>query len=94
MAVTANDSSGREAGLDAPSAVLSTLGVDSGGFYARDYNDLAPVIGRIAADADTYYVLGFRMPEGLKPGRFRRLTVKVDRTGLLVRARLGYLTGR
>lgn len=86
---------GELARLDLESGPLLTAGTtalarESGGFSVRNTNDLAAGVERIAAEAGTYYLLGIQPLPGKKPGRLRKLKVKVTRPGLTVRARRGY----
>jgi VWFA-related protein len=76
--------------LDVSSDSVKSLAVDTGGFVVRNTNVFDAAVAQIGADADRYYLLGFR-PEKPPDGQFRRLTVKVNRPDLVVRARRGYL---
>ena len=49
-------------------------------------NDLAAGLRRVAAEAHSYYLLGYEPPERSRPGE-RKLTVRVRRPGLTVRTR-------
>lgn len=68
----------------------NSLAVDTGGFVARNTNVFDRAIEQIARDAGTYYVLGY-LPAKALDGTFRRISVKVNRPGVSVRARRGYL---
>lgn len=69
------------------------LALDSGGIVIRNQNNLATGLGRIAAAARTYYLLGYVPPVGKKEGRFRKIEVRVNVPGARVRARRGYYGG-
>src|SRR5262245_52051393 len=69
---------------------VNSLAIDTGGFVVRNQNYFDDAIVQGVADASTYYVLGYR-PEKPLDGKFRRLSVKVNRPGVVVRARRGYL---
>lgn len=71
---------------DAPNSVA----VDSGGLVLRNTNDFAGAFAEIAKDTSTYYVLGYS-PPAPRDGTFRRITVRVRRPGVTVRARKGYV---
>lgn len=71
---------------DAPNSVA----VDSGGFVVRNTNDYRAAFADIAADTSTYYVLGYA-PTLAPDGTFRKITVRVRRPGVTVRARKGYV---
>jgi tetratricopeptide (TPR) repeat protein len=69
---------------------VNSLAVDSGGFVVRNQNYFDKAVEQIAAEAGTYYVLGYR-PAKAPDGTFRRLSVQVTRPGVVVRARRGYV---
>jgi VWFA-related protein len=74
--------------LDAEGAV--SVAEDSGGFAVRNSNDLGAGLDRLARESRSYYLLGY-VPKGAKAdGKFRKISVKVNRPGLSVRARKGY----
>ena len=63
---------------------------DSGGFAVHNTNDLAAGLERISRESRSYYLIGY-VPKDVKPdGRFRKIEVKLGRSGLTVRARKGY----
>ena len=66
------------------------LALDTGGFVIANQNDLGAGLGRIGREARSYYLLGYAPPSRPADGRFRRISVKVAREGVTVRARRGY----
>ncbi|HUY82098.1 MAG TPA: VWA domain-containing protein [Acidobacteriaceae bacterium] len=70
--------------------VMATLSSDTGGKAFFDTNDFAPAFTRIQNDTSAYYVLGYRSTNPRRDGRYRRLTVKIDRPGLRIEYRHGY----
>jgi tetratricopeptide (TPR) repeat protein len=64
--------------------------VDTGGFVVKNTNIFDQVIGQIAAEAGTYYVLGYRSA-ARTDGRFHKISVNVNRPGVTVRARRGFI---
>ena len=52
----------------------------------------AAAFDRIVADNSAYYVLAYRPPANKRDGRFHKISVRVDRPGLVTRARSGYLS--
>jgi VWFA-related protein len=76
--------------FDYAADAINSLAVDTGGFVVRNTNIFTDAVAQIAADANTYYVLGYRPVES-PDGKFRRLAVKVNRPGVIVRARRGYV---
>jgi len=71
---------------------LRQISEDSGGFAAVNRNDTANVFDRIVRDNSSYYVLAYYPPSTKANGKFHRIEVKVNRPGLVVRARRGYAT--
>jgi VWFA-related protein len=70
--------------------VMATLSSDTGGKAFFDSNDFAPAFTRIQNDTSAYYILGYRSTDPRRDGRYRRLTVKIDRPDLKLEYRKGY----
>jgi len=70
--------------------VLYFLAKQTGGLAMLNTNDLAGALARVASDLRGYYLLGYDLPDdqprGWDPGR---VSVRVKRDGLIVRARQG-----
>jgi VWFA-related protein len=69
---------------------LTTLSADTGGKVFLDNNDFAPAFAQIQKDSSAYYVIGFHSSNPARDGRFRKLTIKVNRPGVKVEYRPGY----
>lgn len=69
---------------------LSTLSVDTGGKAFFDTNDFAPAFQRIQHDTSAYYMIGFRSTNPARDGKYRRLTVRINRSGVKLEYRPGY----
>jgi VWFA-related protein len=67
------------------------LANDTGGYPIRHTNKFAEALGEIARDTSSYYVIGYSPSNAVMDGAFRKITVRVTRPGLKVRARRGYL---
>jgi VWFA-related protein len=69
---------------------LTTLSVDTGGKAFLDNNDFSPAFAQIQRDTSAYYVIGFHSSNQARDGRYRKLTVKVNRPGVKLEYRPGY----
>jgi VWFA-related protein len=69
---------------------LTTLSADTGGKAFLDSNDFAPAFAQIQKDSSAYYVLGFHPSNPAQDGRYRKLTVRVNRPGVKLEYRPGY----
>ena len=70
--------------------VMATLSSDTGGKAFFDSNDFSPAFQRIQQDTSAYYVIGFRSTDAAKDGRYRRLTIKINRPNVKLEYRPGY----
>lgn len=70
--------------------VMSTLSSDTGGKAFFDSNDFSPAFERIQRDTSAYYVLGFRSTDPRRDGRYRRLSIKINRSDVKLEYRPGY----
>jgi hypothetical protein len=61
----------------------------TGGIAVHNTNDLVSGLDKVLDESSAYYLLGYQ-PEKAPDGKWRKLTVKVSRRGLQVRARRGY----
>ena len=87
----AQDPFGSSLPLDLQSDGLNSLAVDTGGLMIRNENNVGRALDRIAADSSTYYMLAYRPSDQNFNGQFRKISVRVKRPGVVVRARSGYL---
>jgi VWFA-related protein len=65
----------------------------TGGLVIRNVNDGAKAMAAIAADTGTYYVIGYAPDGAAMDGKYRAIQVRVNREGVVVRARRGYVAG-
>ena len=70
--------------------VMGTLSMDTGGKAFFDSNDFAPAFAQVERDTSAYYAIGFRSTDLARDGRFRKLTIKVNRPGVKLEYRPGY----
>ena len=69
---------------------LVTLAADTGGRALLDTNDFGQVFTRVQQDTSVYYVLGYHSTNAERDGRFRKITVRVNRSDLKLEHRRGY----
>ncbi len=69
---------------------LRTLAENTDGLAVVDTNDLDKGIRRVVDDLTSYYLLGYYSTNTKLDGKFRKLTVRVKRPNVDVRARHGY----
>jgi hypothetical protein len=69
---------------------MATLSSDTGGKAFFDSNDFSSAFDRIQRDTSAYYVLGFRSTDARRDGRYRKLTIKVNRPDIKLEYRPGY----
>lgn len=74
-----------------PTAVLGRLAKDTGGFLVENTNDLAAGVARMQRERTTYYLLAYQPTNPNLDGKFRKISVKVKRPKMTVRARPGYV---
>jgi VWFA-related protein len=70
--------------------VMASLSTDTGGKAFFDSNDFAPAFAQVQRDTSAYYAVGFRSSNPLRDGRYRKLTIKVNRPGVKLEYRPGY----
>jgi hypothetical protein len=70
--------------------VLGTLSSETGGKAFLDSNDFAPAFAQVQRDTSAYYAIGFRSSNLARDGRYRKLTIKVNRPGVKLEYRPGY----
>jgi len=70
--------------------VMATLSSDTGGKAFFDSNDFAPAFAQVQRDTSAYYAVGFRSSNMARDGKYRKLTIKVNRPGAKLEYRPGY----
>jgi len=70
--------------------VMGTLSSDTGGKAFFDSNDFAPAFERVQRDTSAYYAIGFHSTNPARDGRYRKLTIKINRPGVKIEYRPGY----
>ena len=69
---------------------LVTLAGDTGGRAFLDSNDFGQIFKGVQNDTSTYYLLGYKSSNGARDGRYRHITVRVNRPGAKLEFRHGY----
>lgn len=72
-------------------AALRGLAEDTGGTAIINTSDIDGHLQKIVAGTASYYLLGYSSTNAALDGRFRRISVKVNRSDVQVRARPGYV---
>ncbi|HTI36750.1 MAG TPA: VWA domain-containing protein [Vicinamibacterales bacterium] len=85
------DSAGPSVRMDLQEDGTNSLAVDTGGLAIRNENNFGKALDTIQRDAGTYYVLGYTPTNQKFDGKYRAISVSVNRPGVKVRARRGYL---
>ena len=70
--------------------VIATLSSDTGGKAFFDSNDFAPAFAQVQSDTSAYYAIGFHSSNPARDGRYRKLTIKINRPGVKLEYRPGY----
>jgi Ca-activated chloride channel family protein len=72
--------------------VLRRLAQQTGGraFFPTDAKELAGIYSEIKAELSSQYALAYESSNTRRDGQFRRIAVRVERTGVVARARPGY----
>jgi VWFA-related protein len=70
--------------------VMASLSTDTGGKAFFDSNDFAPAFAQVQRDTSAFYAIGFRSTDPARDGRYRKLQVKVKRSGVKLEYRPGY----
>src|SRR5579872_1449523 len=70
--------------------VMATLSSDTGGKAFFDSNDFAPAFAQVQKDTSAYYAIGFHSANPARDGKYRKLTIKLNRPGVKLEYRPGY----
>jgi VWFA-related protein len=77
--------------LNTRQTALRELAENTDGFAVLNTNNMDAALKRMVADTGAYYLLGYYSTNTRLDGRYRKLSVRVKRPGVEVRARPGYL---
>ena len=73
---------------------LRTISDETGGFAVVDRNSFDAAYQQVVAENSAYYVLGYYPVPERHDGKFHKIAVRVDRPGISVDARKGYLAAK
>jgi len=73
-----------------PASTLGPLARETGGVFVSDANDVKAWLLEMAEDMRFHYVLSYTPRNATYDGRFREVSVDVQRRGVVVRTRHGY----
>jgi len=77
-----------------PQTGLSQLAMETGGAFFNNSNNLRTGFDRVEDDLHNYYLIGYTPSNEAYDGKFRKIDVKVNRSGVTVSARRGYFAVR
>ena len=69
---------------------LVTLAADTGGRAYLDSNDFGRVFKGVQDDTSMYYLLGYHSTNTARDGKYRHITVRINRPGVKIDFRRGY----
>lgn len=72
-------------------AAMRGLAENTDGVPVIDTNDIQQLLRQMMNATSVYYLLGYTSTNSALDGKFRRITVRVDRPGVRVHARSGYV---
>src|SRR5882762_7389075 len=73
-----------------PDSALGDLASETGGALISNTNDPGPKLRQVDEDLHSYYILTYTPKNSNYDGRFRQISLKVNRSGIDVQARKGY----
>ena len=82
---------GRTSG-DANERFFEVVAENTGGFAVMRNNDPAPALARVIDETGSYYLVGYQSSHPVAKGKRHRLKVTVNRPGVTVRTRTGYVS--
>jgi len=77
-----------------PASGLGALARDTGGFLIQDTNNVAAALKRVEEELGAYYLLSYAPGNESWDGRYRKIEVRVRRSGVAVQSRRGYYAVR
>ncbi len=85
-----NTAAGRSTAFDSGEAAPYLLTSATGGIRLQNIDDIGRAFNMVVRDTSTYYVIGYRPDNAVMDGKFRKIEVKTNMSGVDVRSRKGY----
>ncbi len=81
---------GRSTAFDSGEAAPYLLTSATGGIGIKNIDDIGRAFNMVVRDTSTYYVIGYRPDNAVMDGKFRKIEVKANVSGVKIRSRKGY----
>lgn len=81
---------GRSTAFDSGETAPSLLTSATGGLGIKNIDDIGRAFNMVVRDTSTYYVIGYRPDNAVMDGKFRKIEVKANVSGVKIRSRKGY----
>jgi len=81
---------GRSTAFDSGEAAPYLLTSATGGIGIKNIDDMGRAFNMVVRDTSTYYVIGYRPDNAVMDGKFRKIEVKANLSGVNIRSRKGY----
>lgn len=81
---------GRSTAFDSGEAAPVLLTSATGGIRIQNVDDIGRAFNMVVRDTSTYYVIGYRPDNSVMDGKFRKIEVKANLSGVNIRSRKGY----
>jgi VWFA-related protein len=85
---------GQRNSLSSSQETLVTLSHDTGGRSFADSNDLSLAMKQVQQDTNVYYVLGYFSTNRKEDGKYRKIRVELNRSGVKIAHRPGYFAAK
>ena len=84
------EAAGRSTAFDSGEAAPYLLTSATGGIRIQNIDDVGRAFNMVVRDTSTYYVIGYRPDNAVMDGKFRKIEVKANVSGVNIRSRKGY----
>lgn len=84
------EAAGRSTAFDSGEAAPYLLTSATGGIRIQNVDDIGRAFNMVVRDTSTYYVIGYRPDNAVMDGKYRKIEVKANLSGVNIRSRKGY----